>query len=62
MSRLFIYNKDVQVITGKGRNVATRIMAEIRAKYNKAQKDFVSITEFCEHANLDVELVLERLK
>lgn len=62
MSRLFIYTKDVEVLTGRARKVANRLLAEIRKKHDKAKYDLVTVIEFCEHTGLDLKMVVERLK
>jgi len=62
MSRLFIYTKDVQVLTGRGRKVANRLLADIRRKSNKARYDLVTVIEFCEHVGLELKIVMEQLK
>ncbi|MNL42494.1 hypothetical protein D3C87_1649530 [compost metagenome] len=62
MSRLFVYTKDVEILTGRGRKVATRLLAEVRKKYDKARYDLVTVIEFCDYTGLDLKMVVERLK
>lgn len=62
MARLFIYTKDVEILTGRGRKVASRLLAEIREKCNKARYDLVTVIEFCDYTGLDWKMVVERLK
>jgi hypothetical protein len=46
MARLFVYTKDVQVLTGKGRTAAHRLIMAIKAELNKGRKDLVTVEEF----------------
>lgn len=62
MSRLFIYTKDVQCLTGKGQRTCANLLRTIRKKYNKAQYDLVTVFEFCEHMKLEPDMVIKHLK
>ncbi|WP_199080696.1 hypothetical protein [Pedobacter nutrimenti] len=62
MARLFVYTKDVQVLTGRGEKIARRLLGEIRKKYCKSRCQLVTIVEFCEYMDLKLDLVLEQLK
>lgn len=61
MARLFIYTKDVQHLTGKGRTAAQRLIAAIKNKTCKTKHDQITIEEFCLHTGLNVDLVLKQL-
>jgi hypothetical protein len=61
MSRLFIYTKDVQQLTGKGRTAAQKMIAIIKNKFSKTQYEQITVEEFCKHTGLNVELVLKQL-
>jgi len=62
MARLFVYTKDVQVLTGKGRTAAQKLIATIKAELNKGRKDLVTVEEFCRYTGLTLGLVLEQLQ
>lgn len=61
VTRLVIYSKDVQRITGKSERSARDLMLRIRLACNKARHQPVSVTEFCHYTGLkkeEVELFL----
>ena len=60
--RLFIYTKDIMLITGKSERSASRIMVSIKKKYQKRVNSGITIHEFCEHMRLDEEYVALLLK
>ncbi|PTS94652.1 hypothetical protein DBR11_22775 [Pedobacter sp. HMWF019] len=62
MARLFVYTKDVQVLTGKGRTAAQKLVAAIKAKLNKNRNDNLTVEEFCRYTGLTLGLVLEQLE
>jgi len=57
MQRAVIYPKDVQRITGKSEKYSRRLLVQIKVKYAKESHQFVSVTEFCQHTGLALELV-----
>lgn len=61
MSRLFIYTKDVQRITGKGRTAAQKLISIIKNKFSKTRSEQINVVEFCSHTGLPTRLVLEQL-
>lgn len=52
-SRLCIYPKDVQQITGKSYRQSVRILQKLRKRFNKPADSYVSVTEFCIYSGLD---------
>jgi len=56
-SRLCIYPKDVQQITGKSYRQSVRILQKLRKRFNKPADSYVSVTEFCIYSGLDREEV-----
>jgi hypothetical protein len=62
MLRLFIYTKDVQQIVGRCERTASNLLAKIKQKHHKSRSQPVSVAEFCEYMQLDMELVLMQLK
>ncbi|MNY28284.1 hypothetical protein D3C86_1622490 [compost metagenome] len=57
MSRLFIYGKDVQLITGKSERTAFRLINTIKRKLNKARHQALSIAEFSQFMGLNPDEV-----
>ena len=56
-TRLCIYPKDIQRITGKSYRQSIRLLQKIRKELNKLQNEFVSIEEFCQYTSLKMEQV-----
>lgn len=57
-TRICIYPKDIERITGKSYRQSTRILLKIKASLNKAPNEFVTISEFCQYTGLKYEEVL----
>lgn len=53
MTRLCIYPKDVQRITGRSLGYSRTLLAELRKKLGKDRKDFISVAEFCTYTGLN---------
>ncbi len=62
MSRLFIYTKDVQVLTGKGRTAAHKLIMTIKKSLDKQKYLPLTVQEFCLYTGLSLDLVMEQLK
>lgn len=60
--RLVVYTKDVMIITGHGERGARKLLARIKASYNKSRQELVSVDEFCNYTGLKEEKVLKYLK
>lgn len=58
-TRLCIYPKDVQRITGKSERYGRMLLLKIREKFNKDSHQFISIDEFCAYTGLNQEKVLQ---
>jgi hypothetical protein len=56
-TRLCIYPKDIQRITGKSYRQSIRLLQNIRKELNKLQNELVSIEEFCQYTSLKIEQV-----
>ena len=54
-SRLIIYAKDIQNITGRRPRTARRLLAQIRHRYKKTAGSFVTIKEFSEFTGIPEE-------
>lgn len=57
-TRVCIYPKDVQRITGKTYRQARLYLIKIKSHLNKEPHQFISIDEFCEFSGLKKEHVL----
>ncbi|MBY0426792.1 MAG: hypothetical protein K2Q22_14245 [Cytophagales bacterium] len=56
-TRICIYPKDVQNITGKKERTARKLLSDIRQSLGKQKNDFVTVEEFCTFTGLKKELV-----
>ena len=56
-TRLCIYPKDVQRITGKSERYGRTLLLKIRENLNKQDHQFISIEEFCLYTGLKVDQV-----
>lgn len=56
-TRLCVYPKDVQRITGKSERYGRMLLLKIRAYLNKEDHQFISIEEFCKYTGLKVDQV-----
>jgi hypothetical protein len=61
LSRIVIYAKDIERITGRKSRTCYSILQKIKLYYNKKKNDFVTVNEFCSFLNLNEELVKEFL-
>ena len=62
MPRLFLTNKDVQRIIGKGASAAQKLIKEIKTKTNKPKFSPITVEEFCNFTGLSLHLVLKELE
>lgn len=58
-NRLFIYPKDVCLITGKGERHAQKLLKTVHAALQKKEYQQVTMLEFADYMGLDVEQVRE---
>ena len=56
-TRLCVYPKDVQRITGKSERYGRMLLLKIRVRFNKEEHQFVSIQEFCNYTGLHMDQV-----
>lgn len=61
-TRLVIYAKDVQQITGRCERSSYYLLQQIRKYFRKDPKAFVSVEEFCVYTGLREEEVKEQLR
>jgi len=62
MNILFLYNKDLQVITGKSDKACYNLIEKIRRKVGKERGIPITMDEFCAYTRLRVETVTMALK
>lgn len=62
MSRQLLYNKDIQIITGKSEKACYRLIKKIRTKIKKDSSIPLMIEEFCTYTGLRVEVVRQLLR
>ena len=62
MSRICIYPKDVQVVTGKSERYGRTIINKIKDHLNKESHQLVTIDEFCDFMGFKEEKVKELLR
>jgi hypothetical protein len=56
-TRLCVYPKDVQRITGKSERYGRMLLLKIRENLNKEEHQFISIEEFCLYTGLKMDQV-----
>ena len=61
-SRIIIYPKDVENITGRRDRTARTLIQNIRKAFNKQKHQFITIKEFCAYTGIDEELVKDFLQ
>lgn len=57
LSRMCVYPKDVQRITGRTERYGRKLLQRIKTHFEKAEHQLVSIQEFCQYTGLKVEEV-----
>jgi ribosomal silencing factor RsfS len=62
MKRICIYTKDIQMITGRSERHSRTIISNIRDAYEKEKHQPITIYEFCQYMDFDVEKVAPLLK
>jgi len=62
MSRICIYPKDVQVVTGKSERYGRTIIKTIKEHLNKEAHQLVTIDEFCDFMGFEISKVQGLIK
>ncbi len=57
LTRICIYPKDVQRITGKSERYGRMLLQKIRTHFNKEEHQFITVEEFCLYTGLKEEHV-----
>jgi len=61
-TRIVIYVKDVSAITGRSDRSSRRLMADIRKRFERYYRGWVSIDDFCSFTGFTHETVKEHLR
>ena len=61
-TRIAIYAKDIQNITGRRERTSRKMLAAIKKRFNKQKGEFITVEEFCSFAGFKVEQVERFLK
>jgi hypothetical protein len=62
MTRIYIYPKEVQQLTGKSERYSRDLISKIKKLHQKDKHQLVTIEEFCHYMGLNQELVKRVLK
>jgi hypothetical protein len=54
-TRLCIYPKDVQRITGKSERYGRMLLQKIKSYYRKEEHQFITVEEFCQYTGIKKE-------
>ena len=57
LTRLCIYPKDIQIITGKSERYSRDLIQKIKKYFNKEEHQLVTFQEFCEYMGIPMEQV-----
>ena len=60
-TRIVIYAKDIERITGRRPRTCYTILQKIKSFYNKQKNDLVTVKEFAQFMNIDEELIKDYL-
>ena len=60
-TRICIYPKDIQRITGRSERYGRNIINEIKLRLKKEPHQYITIHEFAEYSGLDLELVMSNI-
>lgn len=61
LTRMVIYTKDIQRITGKTERYSRKVLKKIKTKYGKQKHQLVSLAEFCQYMGLEQQEVAKYL-
>ena len=61
-SRVVIYPKDIQQLTGKSYRHALNLNQEIRTYFHKKKHQFLTVYEFADYTGILPEIILTHLK
>jgi hypothetical protein len=62
LHRAIIYPKDVELITGKSRRSAQRLMRDMREFFQKGANGLITFLDFCNYTQVSEKMVMEYLR
>ena len=62
LTRVCIYSKDIQRITGKSDRYSRALICKIKASLNKPNHQIITVREFCTYMGIPYESVQEIIK
>lgn len=62
MKRIILYNKDVQLLTGKSEKASYRLMVKIKQAIGKERCLPLTLYEFCDYVRLRPDQIRELLR
>ena len=62
ITRLCIYPKDIQRITGKSERYSRDLILKIRKSLNKPEHQVITVQEFCTYMGIPYESIQELIK
>ncbi|MBW8360980.1 MAG: hypothetical protein K0M56_02195 [Kaistella sp.] len=62
ITRLCIYPKDIQLVTGRSERYSREMLSKIKKALNKKEHQMVSVEEFCTYIGLPYERVKEMIR
>lgn len=60
-TRMCVYPKDVQRITGKSERFGRMLLVKIKETNKKEEHQFISVKEFCDYTGLKIDEVKQLL-
>jgi len=58
-TRVCIYPKDIQCITGRSERYGRSLLNKIKAHYDKEKHQFVTVEEFAEYSGIKIDIINE---
>ena len=62
MIRLWIYPKDIMIITGRSDRYGRNLIKKIKEYFQKEQHQVVTVEEFCQYMGLQPDAVAKQLR
>jgi len=62
MQRVVIYPKDIMIVTGRSERYSRNLLKKIKANFNKANHQPLTIEEFCQYMGFDSVQIRTNLK
>jgi len=59
--RIFLYVKDLVILTGKSRATCSRIYNSMRDAFNKGKRQHITVDEYCQYERINVAEIKKQL-